>query len=190
MFKFSKISILAIGLSFGFVTGLYLMGFIFTNFDNVQLQFDVLGPFSLLITIFVAFYVTDKLNKSNEKTRIEKNLIIDDLKNFKIDLLKNIKFLCGKDEIKFIEVTSRLKSLRMRINSIIKLINVYDFCGDSVCSQIDKIIRDINDIFTDKVGTIVDGRITLDDINREKINILVSNVEIKIFEIIVDINRK
>lgn len=191
MLKLSKISISIITFSLGITSGLYLMLFLFFPvFDKLSIQFDILSPISLILTIFLAIFVAEKLNISNEKTRVEKNLIIEDLKGFKKDINKNVKCISEAVEIEYTEASSKMKVLRMKINSILKLVEKYQFCKDVKCFEgIDNKIRDIKDLFTDQ-AKVENNKIILESIQKDQINLIINDIESHIFEVIVEINRK
>ncbi len=189
MLKFSK-TLIFILVSTCLTAVFYIMLILFFSWNQLNIQLNVLTPFSLLITIGLAIYVTRILNISNEKTRIEKNLIIEYLKNFKKDLFKSIRSINDTAEIEYYTVSSKLKILRTEINLILKFTEKYKFSNNiDRFDKIDTRIRDIKDLFTDEAD-VINNKIVLKAEQKDKANGLINEIELQIFELIIEINRK
>lgn len=187
--------------SFGLWAGFYLLLLLIGNGISVSKQVNLsLNPFdliSLVVTIFLAVYVIKKLNKESEAERIEKDLLIEDLGNFKTEFGKEIIEILKQSSLKLIFVNSRLKTLRMRFHSTTNLIEKYKPLNDpSVVARLDTDIRDVRDLLTDNPEgakgnlEISGGRISLEAERKSQIEAIPNKVSEGIFQIIVEINRK
>lgn len=171
-------------------------GFYFSK--EMTVQFDPVNLATLIATIFLAIFVARKLNKITEQERVQKNLMIEDLKNFKKDLFKEVKNILNIDPILFQEVVSQIKILRMRFNSIGKLINKFKFVeSTTITDEIDSKIRDVRDLLTDTPATsagsqitVNNGEISIGAERREQVETVLNEFSSLMFELTVMVNNK
>lgn len=201
--KYKNITICLIMFIAGITTGFYVLLFLLNlNFNfsrEIGFQLDPINLATLLITVLLAIYVTREMNKRNEQERVEKDLIIEDLKKFKLDLIMDVKKILETERISLIMVTSKLKTSRMNLNLITKLIDEYKFAiNDEVVSGLDTKIRDIKDLLTETPAvsgttsseiTINNGEISLGSNQREKIDVALNEMSALIFKLVIEINR-
>lgn len=187
------------GITTGFYILLFLLGVGFFFSKEIGVQLDPINLATLLVTILLAIYVTRELNKRNEQERVEKNLIIEDIRSFKSYLLSDIKKILETEKINYLQVVSKLKTLRMNLNSIIKLIEKYHFLNNKEMTvKLDNKIRDIKDLLTETPAvsgsvnpeiTINNGEISLGSSQRDRIDTALNEMASLIFELVFEINR-
>lgn len=188
------------GFAAGFYFFIYFLDFGYFLSKEVSIQFDPLNLVTLFVTILLAIYVARELNKKNEQERVEKDLIIDDIKNFKTNLVSDVKKIIDSEKTNYIQVVSKLKTQRMHLNSILKLIRDYNLLeNEDLLNKLDDKIRDIRDLLTETPVVaavnqapeiiIVNGEITLGSIQREKIDTALNEMGNLIFVLVFEVNK-
>ena len=98
------------------------------DFSNQpSLEINPLDIVSLLVTIFLAVYVAQTLNRKNDLERSEKAIFINLIDDFRGKLNTRISSLIEKREFDSHEVNLSCKVLRMRLNSILNAIKESGF---------------------------------------------------------------
>jgi len=192
--------ILFCGIQIGFYLYTFASNF-FSFSEAVSIQTDPVNAMGIIVNVLLAIYVTRSLTRKNEEERVEKDILIKRLDKFQNNLDENIKKFFSTGNLEFVNVVSKLKTIRKDFNSICCLLKKYYFVpgGDDLCRSIDTSIRDVKDILTDtpRSGENSTGRtsvaqneIILSTENKQ--NIENSNMVIKelVFDLIVKINRK
>jgi hypothetical protein len=192
--------VFAVGLAAGFWILLLLLNKNFLLSKQINFDLDPINLLTLLVTIFLAIYITGRLEKINEQERVLKDLMIDDLKDFKFDFVKEIREILKLDKIGYNDVVGKLRTLRQSLNALITIIKKYKFLeNQEVLNSLDSKVRDIRDLFTDtpsgSVTTDTDikieaGKISLGTNRRENIEVAISDIRVLIFELVVEINKK
>lgn len=188
------------GLAGGFCLLLFLIfkGLAFSN--QISLQIDPVNFISLITTVLLAIYVTRELSTQNEEERVEKDLIIQDVRDFKKNIIKDIRRILNQATIEHSYVVERIKILRMSLNCIVTLIRKHKYTTDEASlTKLENKIRDIKDLLTDtpmssSTGTpdisVSGGLIRLEPIRKEKIETTLAEINNDIFELVVEINKK
>lgn len=189
-----------VGVAAGYHLAVLMLDNVFVFSNEIAVQFDPINILSLITTIFLAIYVTRELNSKNEQDRVEKDLLIENLKSFDKKASDEVRCLIRDGKVQFTEVTAKLKTLRMGFNSLARLAEKYSFIKkDTTAKVLDDKIRDIKDLLTDTPnddqlngGEIIvsAGELTLGSKRREDVEIALNELGSKIFELIVEINRK
>jgi len=165
--------------------------------EKISIGFDPSNLLSIIITLLLALYITRKLDKKTTENRVEKDILIDDIKQFKYKFYKEIHDILNSKKILYIEVVAKLKTIRMRFQSINKILKKYGYDMDNNrIAKLDENIRDIKDLLTetpktkDKKQIIVNnGELSFGTKRREDIEIALDDISSKIFELIVQINK-
>jgi hypothetical protein len=175
----------------GVVVGCFLHVFLYRSFsisDEVTIQVDPVNFISSLGIFGLGLYIANVFSKKNEQDRTEKDLIIGDLKQYKSNLRNEITVLVEPNEILYLYAVSKLKTLRVGFNSISDLISKCGSGQEELIAILGGRIRDLKDIFTDS-AEVKNENIQLTDLNKEEIETIVHEIEVKTTELIVDINR-
>jgi hypothetical protein len=202
MLKYSKIVFLSIiSILVGFYSCLLIKKFTsLTINEDVGFEINPLEIFSIIINIFLAFYITNVLGKKNDSRKYEKELLINYFLEYKLDFSERIKELKIQDNLESINTNANFKILRSRIFSIIGLTkesNLID-SSDEILSAIPEKISEIWELFTDtpKKPNNKTSAAVREDIQRirlEKISkIDIANIALEklIFQLILKINNK
>jgi len=158
--------------------------FSLSNSINVEVNpFDVLG---MALTFFVAFYVTRKLTKDNEREKAEKELLISYFKDFRNNLKETINRILEEELFDTIDTKSKLKILRKTLLSNINLSESYSFIdkNSNISKNLTEYLTDLWELSTDKPRP-DKMEITKQDIMKKLIQI-----DEEIFKIILEINKK
>ena len=163
---------------------------------EIILEISPLEIVSLGITVLLALYVTSKLTKKTEEDRIEKDLLISDLKEFKAEFVSKVHKILHSKTIKVVEVSSTLKVLRIALNTIIELVDKHNLAQTCAArAELDKRIRDINDLLTDVPqdahdGTVISGgEISLTAERKDKVVAVLYDFNKLVFEVVAAVNR-
>lgn len=176
---------------------IYKMNFSLDN--QINFQIDLINVVTILVNVILAIYISKVLERGNEQERVEKNLIIEDIKTFKKDLSQGVEELFGGKDILFFYATAKLRTIRKNFYCISEIIRKNKYLKEEdILSSIDSKNRDINESFTDTAeisqkmeGEIVidDGKISLGSPRRENIEEKVNEINSLIFDLVVMINR-
>lgn len=165
--------------------------------EEISIGFDPSNLLSIIITLLLALYITRKLDKKTTENRVEKDILIDDIKQFKYKFYKEIHDILNSKKILYIEVVAKLKTIRMRFQSINKILKKYGYDMDNDrIAKLDENIRDIKDLLTETPKTkgkkqiiVNNGELSFGTKRREDIEIALDDISSKIFELIVQINK-
>lgn len=201
--KINNLILYAIIFLIGFLSATFLL-LVFNNYFSISksasIQLDPINAISILVNIILIIYATRFLSRKNEEDRVEKDVLINYLKNFQHDLEDSLDKFFLAERLNFNDVVAKLKTLRQTINSVTGLIKKYNYNSiidnTDICILIDSCIRNINDNFTNTIKseddnvTIDKNEISIGTKNRQDIED--SNLKIRemIFDLIVLINRK
>jgi hypothetical protein len=201
--KFKDFSICVVIFIVGLATGFWLLLAVIGKFyfsSEISLSFDPTNLVTLIVTVLLAIYITRRLEKINEQERIEKDLIIGDLKDFKNTASQEISHILNTEKISLLVVIGKLKTLRLNLNSIATVIKDYSFIEDlEILQKLDNKIRDIKDLLTDTPSvsgtgeseiTVTNGELSISSTRKEKIEIAKTELGRYIFDVIAKINKK
>lgn len=168
--------------------------------DEVSIEINPFEIFTLIATIVLAIYVTRSLNKSNEKEKGEKELLISYLKELKTTISNKTSNILEQDKIDSPDTNSQLKILRQKVDSIIKLGEEFGFIdsSDETSKQLQEYIKDLWEILTDcpekttakASAAIKEGleKLRLTQVNKAESKVI--GLEKVIFQLIMKVNQK
>lgn len=168
--------------------------------DEVSIEINPFEILTLTATIVLAIYVTRTLNKSNEKEKGEKELLISYLKELKTTISNKTSQILEQDKIDSPDTNSQLKILRQKVDSIIKLGEEFGFIAsnDETSRQLQEYIKDLWEILTDcpeKTNTKASAaikaglqKLRLTQVNKAESKVI--GLEKVIFQLIIKVNQK
>ena len=199
-----KILIFSITFLVGAIIGSCIsLAFVNKYSASPAVSLDPINGISILVNVLLVIYVTRTLARRNEEERVEKEILIKQLNSFQNNLDGTLTELLSEEKTKLVTVNAKFKNIRRNFNSIWELLKKYQFVelnsNNDVCNNIDSILRDIKDFFTDTPRAGENGnkdvKINQDEIylgpqNRQGIDDSNTKIKSKIFELVVLINRK
>jgi len=168
--------------------------------NEVAIEVNPFEIFTLIATILLAIYVTRSLNKSNEKEKGEKELLISYLKELKTTISSKTAKILEQDKIDSPETNAQLKILRQKVDTIIKLGEEFKFIdsNDKTSKQLQEYIKDLWEILTDcpektnikASAAIKEGleKLRLTQVNKAESKVI--SLEKVIFQLIMKVNQK
>ncbi len=101
---------------------LIILGFIFSRFINiphvnVSQNIDILNILSILTTIWLAFFITNVLEKKNSNRRTEKDLIIARVASL-YEIAETLQIELGTGKVALADVSSSNKRITTSLQSI------------------------------------------------------------------------
>lgn len=170
----------------------------FSIANQIQIEFDVVGVVTLIVTIILAYIVSRILVTRDGEEKTEKENLINYFQTFKNEFTIMIKEL-AQNGTKLTRVTSVLKRHRMRAVKLIALGTKHNFLKtDSVQARnLDEHIKKISDLMTDtpQKGEVANGvqvtagKLSFSEKQIDEIVSTVFDIDSDIFEITVEINR-
>jgi 5-methylthioribose kinase len=202
MLKNSKILIL---IATSILVGIYICIVIKKNsllYIDPSVSFEI-NPFeiiSLVINIFLAYYITNTLAKEHDSRKSEKELLINYFLEYKVDFANKVIELSEQDNFESVLSNARFKILRIRIHSIIGLAKESNLIevSEPLLNEITENISEIWELFTETPNSANNksslavkadiGRIRLEKLSK----IELSNIKLEklIFQLILKINNK
>ena len=187
---------------FGFLVGSIINQHLISKFlvwePGIQVEFDIVGLFSLLVTVVLAYYVTRILDTRDGQEKIEKENIIRYFQQFETELTSKMKEI-AKDGKELTHVAGVLRRHRMRAAKLVKLAEKHCLLSPSsvLSKKLDSDIKEIIDLMTDtpKKGevpngvTVVGGKLKFSEKQIDLIVGKVFDVNSSVFDLIVEINR-
>jgi len=202
MLKNSKISILIfISILVGIYICIVIKKFSLLYIDpSVSFEINPFEIFSLVINIFLAYYITKTLAKEHDSRKSEKELLINYFLEYKLDFASKINELSAQKDFESILSNSKFKILRTKIHSIIGLAKESNLIevSEPILNEITDNISEIWELFTEtpKIAnnkSSVAIKADIDRIRLEKLSkIELSNIKLEklIFQLILKINNK
>lgn len=122
----------------------------FTIQNNIGLSLNPVEVVSIAINIILAIYITAKLSRKNDLERSEKQFLINSFEAFSRDTNKIIATYISNEDFDTINVKAKFKSLRIKLQSLIKLGQDYDLLdtkesNDSIAHK----LTELWELFTD-----------------------------------------
>lgn len=112
-----------------FVLGIFIGVYIDFPFFKVKRKIDILQGVSILVTFWVAYYISNIVERANSKERVDKNLIIERVEKLNRDL-EDFRLKVQSQKIKHTDTISFTKrfylSVRKIADSIEALNSKYD----------------------------------------------------------------
>lgn len=184
---------LGFGLILGILTSVIVIKYSHLSFsDKIAIQLNPFELISVIITVFLAVYVTRKLTKKNETERVERDILIQNIRNYQSTLIDKVKRYTNQQKCpELTEITTNFKILRQKMEVISELssriiteekINQNNYPG-----KLKDIVRDILDIFTN--AKIEQNEIQLQKQDITQISQKINQFEKISFDLIVLINR-
>lgn len=202
MLKNSKISILIFT---SFLIGIYIC-IVIKKYSllyidpSVSFEINPFEIFSLIINIFLAYYITKTLAKEHDSRKSEKELLINYFLEYKLDFSNKVNELSQQDDFESVLSNAKFKILRSRIHSIIGLAKESNLIevSEPILNDITANISEIWELFTEtpkaannKSSLAV--KADIEKIRLEKLSkIELSNIKLEklIFQLILKINNK
>lgn len=202
MLKNSKISILIftsilVGIYICIVIKKYSVLYIE---PSVSFEINPFEIFSIILNIFLAYYIANTLAKEHDSRKSEKELLINYFLEYKLDFANKVSELSEQENFESVVSNAKFKILRTRIHSIIGLAkesNLID-ATEPILNEITENISEIWELFTEtpKVASSkssVAVKADIEKIRLEKLSkIELSNIKLEklIFQLILKINNK
>lgn len=168
--------------------------------NQVNIEINPFEILSIVITIFLAIYVTRTLSKMNDLEKNEKDLLINYLIEFKSLCNLKVNNILSKDNFDNPETKSDLKILRKKISSIIELAKENGFIEDysPLAIDLNNKVRDIWELLTDcpEKPNITASKMVKDGVERirleqvSKVESALIDIEKLIFKLTITINNK
>jgi len=185
---------------FGFIGKHFIDSYNVISFsDTINWEVNPFGFLSLLVTVLLAIYVTRTLSKKNEKEKIESELLINYLLQFKEDLLNRFQYISSQDNIQQTKINSDCKILRKRLHSILELAVDNNYIGqdDQIINNLKEKIREIWEILTDTPQKpngktskgVTDGMAILRTDRLNKVETSIIDIEKLIFNFIIKLKK-
>ena len=130
-----------------------IFGFIISRYINiphfqVSQNIDIANLLSILTTIWLAFFITNVLEKKNSDSRIEKDLIIARVAAL-YEIAETLQIELGTGKVALTEVASSIKRINTSLQSIYKIVTICNFdIEDDLKSNIKEILSDIRNTLT------------------------------------------
>ncbi len=185
--KYQLIIISILSFSFGIIFIVVLKKyshFLLSETISIEINpFDILG---MSLTFFVAFYVTRKLTRDNEREKAEKELLISYFKDFRNELKETIDKILEENLFDTTYTKSKMKILRKTLLSNINLSLSHSFIDENsnTSKNLTEYLTDLWELTTDKPAQ-DKIEITKQDVMKKLIKI-----DEEIFKIILEINKK
>lgn len=194
IYNIMYIVIFSVGIIAGFFILLWLMRIDFVFSKEVGLQFDIVALISLMVTVFLAIYVTKILQSNNEQRRVEKKMLIESFEELKKTFCNDIKIIISTANINYTDVVSKLKIFKMDFGCIVGTTKSCNFNLEGIDRVIYRSYKKIQDLLTatPSVGdeiVVKNGKLTYNIIQVEKIYKELNTFKLNMFELIVRINR-
>jgi len=202
MLKNSKISILIFtSILVGIYICIVLKKYSLLYIDpSVSFEINPFEIFSLIINIFLAYYITNTLAKEHDSRKSEKELLINYFLEYKLDFANKVNELSLQDDFESVLSNAKFKILRSRIHSIIGLAKESNLIevSEPILNEITENISEIWELFTETPKA-ANNRSSLavkadiEKIRLEKLSkIELSNIKLEklIFQLILKINNK
>jgi membrane protein implicated in regulation of membrane protease activity len=176
--------------------------FINSNFvvgKTIQLEFDIVGVFNILITIILVIVVTRNLNKKDEIENKDKEHLINYFKNLDQDFTKKIREE-AKDGVRLVHVSNVIKRHRIRANKIIDMSVKHNFLEkqSEEANLLNTNMKNILDLITEtpSKGDVADGlevdnegKLSFSPKRMDQIISTLFDINSNIFDLMVKINH-
>ncbi len=191
-----------IAFGFGFLIGSlvneYIVGGSFDFSHEIQIELDIAGIFTLLVTVILAFLVSRVLHTKDGQEKLERENLIGYFQSFDTDFVSKMKQI-AKDGQKLGYVAGILRRHRMKTQKLFSLGKRHKLISPSsvAMERLDAHIKEIIDLMTDtpKKGEVANGVTAKDGklyFSEKQIDLIVGtvyDVSSDVFDIIVEINR-
>lgn len=163
---------------------------------TVDLQIDMFGIFTLMTTVGMAIYIANVINKKNSEHRIEKDIIIEDIKIFRKHFSKFIINSIKEKNYSYTTVVANLKKTRINFKEISDCINELNYSNKG--EQIKNIKLNLKKLLNILTNTnkenkndliIKNSKATISNKRKIEIEILLNATNKKLFKLIIEINR-
>jgi hypothetical protein len=136
-------------LYFSFVIfGFIISRFIYIPHFQVSQNIDIANILSILTTIWLAFFITNVLEKKNSDSRIEKDLIIARVASL-YEIAETLQIELGTGKVALTEVASSIKRITTSLQSIYKIVLICNFdIDDDLKLKLKEILSDIRNTLT------------------------------------------
>ncbi|WP_445720469.1 hypothetical protein [Flavobacterium sp.] len=202
MLKNSKISILIFtSILVGIYTCIVIKKYSVLYIEpSVSFEINPFEIFSIILNIFLAYYIANTLAKEHDSRKSEKELLINYFLEYKLDFANKVSELSEQENFESVVSNAKFKILRTRIHSIIGLAkesNLIDVT-EPILNEITENISEIWELFTEtpKVASSKSSIAVKADIERirleklSKIELSYIKLEKLIFQLVLKINNK
>lgn len=198
----NKILIISIGITL-IILGYAIAKYINTPYFVLSKEIDISNLINIAITIWLAIFITDILEKKNNDNRIEKDMMISRIEDL-YHITSSIQVESNTGQIHLSEASSALKRINTSLSSVYKLIEKCHFViSEEIKNKLKKCLSDLRDLLT-STPAISQDKLNSKDIpieikesivyyNKERI----SQIEVKIetlknllIELQIEINKK
>jgi 5-methylthioribose kinase len=202
MLKNSKISILIftsilIGIYICIVIKKYTVLYIV---PSISFEINPFEIFSLILNIFLAYYIAKTLTKEHDARKSEKELLINYFLEYKVEFTNKVSELSEQENFDTVISNAKFKILRSKIHSIIGLAKESNLIevSEPILNEITENISEIWELFTEtpKIASSKSSLAVKADIEKirlEKLSkIELSNIKLEklIFQLVLKINNK
>lgn len=188
-----------VGVTIGFLIYLYVENLWQLKISpNVSFQIDPLSIISIIISIYLAVYVLRILNKRDEKSRKESDLLISYFCEFEKDFTTIIRQTYNINGVILTDIAIIMKNYSMRIQELLRLAIDKNFIDEksTIHSEISDKIKLLKELLTNTPvsGAVEDGiklsegKLYFSDKQKEKIVSGVYSLRSSIFNIVSEIN--
>lgn len=198
----NKILIISIGITL-IILGYAIAKYINTPYFVLSKEIDISNLINIAITIWLAIFITDILEKKNNDNRIEKDMMISRIEDL-YHITSSIQVESNTGQIHLSEASSALKRINTSLSSVYKLIEKCHFViSEEIKNKLKQCLSDLRDLLT-STPAIPQDKLNSKDIpieikesivyyNKERI----SQIEVKIetlknllIELQIEINKK
>lgn len=196
--KLKNIILLLVILSSGMIAGGFLTVYHPINFSKeIAVNIDPTNIFSILITIFLALYVTEAINKTNEIERIEKDLLIKNISEHKDNIQAEISKLITSPDLLIFTVNERMKTIIQKTESFFLISKEANLAKDYEPKDLMGVLKDFRILFTDTCADtsgiqpvkISKNKITLSDVRKQELFQNLNKLDQEVHRLVRKINR-
>ncbi len=165
--------------------------------EEATLNIDPTNILSLIVTMILAIYVTDTINKTNEIERVEKDLLIKNLSEHKDNIHTEISKLVLAADLLLYTVNEKMKIIVQKTESFFSILKEANFAQDYESKNLMDVLKDFRILFTDTsadtTGTppvrISENKITLSEIRKQELFQNLNKLDQEIYRLIRKINK-
>lgn len=154
-----------------------------TNMFIISNEIYIPDILTLICTIILTLYIAFILEKSKNNERISKDIIIEYYKEYCMTFNRKIRDLCNCESVSITQIISVYKLERIKLNKLNEFVKAKNLINSN--SNLDK---DLFNEVTKLWRICTDGRDITSPNDKEQIEINLIKIEIKIYDLIFEIN--
>jgi len=164
---------------------------------EVTVNIDPTNIISMLVTIILAVYVVGAISKNSEIERVEKDLLIKDLGEYKNKVQLEVSQMISSSDLLIFTVNEKMKTIIQKTESFFIILKDANFANDYESQNLISVLKDFKILFTD-TSTEISGsvpvkiarnKITLSDVRKQELYQNLNKFDQEIHRLISRINK-